>query len=337
MRIYRHLLRRATACALLFACAATATAQSVVIYGKVDVGISKRNSGTSNFGGGGGAPNVWTVLGGADSVLGFRGEEDLGGGMKARFKIEQRFNADSGSFRSTGTAQNPPPAWWGESTVSLDTPYGGIDLGRMNPAPGALPVFADPFMWDTVGSTVGMVAPNGFGPNDILKYNNGVMLRTPRWNGLGAQLGVGLGEGGPRGRSQGFNVTYISGPLWAGIGHEQRKTAVLDKFTILMAMYNFGPIKPIIAASQSEIAGVSKSFYSLGAIAPVGSGDLKAVYAVGHPRNFPTTLAPKTTKLGLGYHYWLSKRTKLYTDIGSSKSEGFTRTTAYDAGLQHNF
>jgi hypothetical protein len=41
--------------------------------------------------------------------------------------------------------------------------------------------------------------------------------------------------------------------------------------------------------------------------------------------------------LGAGVEYNLSKRTLLYTNIGSAKADGLTRTTAFDLGVKHTF
>ena len=76
----------------LAAVAATSAAfaqSSVTVYGKVDIGISNAI---------GGAAKAETGLNeAAGSRLGFRGTEDLGGGLKANFILEHRFQPDSGA------------------------------------------------------------------------------------------------------------------------------------------------------------------------------------------------------------------------------------------------
>jgi predicted porin len=334
-----HLRTCIAVAAILSTASSTSFAQNVTIYGKVDLSLSKMNGGDSRiFGGGAGVANKWSLKPGSDGVLGFRGEEDLGGGMKARFKLESRFNPTDGSLRATATTQNPPPAWWGESSVGFDTPWGSLDMGRLIPPPGAIPFLADPFRWDTVGQISGYVAPNGFGANDIVRYNNGIIYRSPRFaDGFSVTLGAAASNGSPRGSGRGFNVVYAKGPLWVGFGYDVRKSETRDSISIATLMYDFGPVKPILSMSQTEVAGVKKSFYSIGATAPLGAGELKAVYASAHPRLFPTPLAPSTKKFAVGYHYPLSKRTKVYTDLATAKAEGFTRATGFDVGLQVSF
>src|SRR5438876_3089347 len=93
----------------LLATAFAAHAQSnVTIYGLLDatVGVSKTNSGTTTPGG------ATPVTGqrlyrmdssvGPGSRLGFRGTEDLGGGLKANFLIEQGIAVDTGALQQGG-------------------------------------------------------------------------------------------------------------------------------------------------------------------------------------------------------------------------------------------
>jgi predicted porin len=41
--------------------------------------------------------------------------------------------------------------------------------------------------------------------------------------------------------------------------------------------------------------------------------------------------------VGAGIQYDLSKRTLLYTNVGSAKQVGQSRTTAFDLGIKHTF
>lgn len=58
------------------------------------------------------------------SALGFRGTEDLGGGMKAGFVLEMQPTPDDGTLGNDGRA------WGRQAFVSLTTPYGEVRLGR---------------------------------------------------------------------------------------------------------------------------------------------------------------------------------------------------------------
>jgi predicted porin len=134
------------ALAVLGAFAGAASAQSsVTIYGLLDMSVAKSNGGTAPNNGGPGN-KAWTVQQSAGSRLGFRGNEDLGGGLSAQFQIEHRFNPD------TGTLNNPNIFWQGRSYVQLTSAgTGSVYLGR-DYSPAFWPaVKSDPFGWDGVG------------------------------------------------------------------------------------------------------------------------------------------------------------------------------------------
>jgi len=83
--------------ALAALAATSAFAQSsVTIYGQADAAYTSVKSGANSFTG---------VLGAGrgSNFLGFMGTEDLGGGLKANFKLEAQYNLDSGAGNATNT------------------------------------------------------------------------------------------------------------------------------------------------------------------------------------------------------------------------------------------
>lgn len=130
----------------------TALAQSSVgIYGIIDQGVVKANSGSTPgalLPGRGASPDVWTLKAGNTSRLGFRGEEDLGGGAYSRFQIEHRFAAD------TGTSSNATVFWLGRSVVAVGSKtLGEIYAGREYSAAYVVALTADPTFWSYVSQT----------------------------------------------------------------------------------------------------------------------------------------------------------------------------------------
>ena len=104
------------ALAVLGAAAGVAHAQSnVTIYGVVDTGFIKKSGQDVEMG-----ENV-------NNRLGFRGVEDLGGGMKATFELERRFNLND------GTLKEDDKDWDGAANVGLKgDAWGAVRLGRVN-------------------------------------------------------------------------------------------------------------------------------------------------------------------------------------------------------------
>ena len=86
------------ALAVLGAFAGAASAQSsVTIYGLLDLAVTKGNGGTSPNAGANGLSTAYTMKQSAGSRLGFRGNEDIGGGWSGQFQIEHRFTPDDGN------------------------------------------------------------------------------------------------------------------------------------------------------------------------------------------------------------------------------------------------
>lgn len=98
-----------------------ALAQNVSIYGIVDASVEHLSSvgaGSSSL------TRLPGLTGSAPSRLGFRGSEDLGGGLRAVFTIEQGFGADAGTLNQGGRA------WGRQAYVGLTGSWGSLTLGR---------------------------------------------------------------------------------------------------------------------------------------------------------------------------------------------------------------
>lgn len=319
----------------LMGCAAAATAQSsVTIYGLIDQGVIKGNGGTATNVGGNGTSKAWQVGQAAISRLGFRGIEDLGGGMSAQFNLETRFAPD------TGMARNAAIYWVGNSYVQLNhRGYGSVWMGRNYIPAFYVAVKLDPFTWDGVGQLgsqqfVLYKSKEGVQASNIVGYKSPVMF-----NGLTVDAAVSVGEG-TAAREAGFNVQYTSGALYMGFAHDKLSggpaSADGDSLTSFGASYNFGIIQPRFYAAQSKTGGgkLSSNMVALGATAPLGvSGKLKASYMTLNPAGASNT----QKKLSLGYEYAFSKQTNVYFDASLAKEERKTDNRAFMVGIKKLF
>ncbi|MFT3666599.1 porin [Piscinibacter sp.] len=349
------------ALAVLGAFAGTAAAQSsVTIYGLVDMSIAKRND-CSPCAVNPGAPGneAWTMQQSSVSRLGFRANEDLGGGLSAQFQIEHRFNPDTG-------AQNQTPFWNGRSYVQLTSAAAGsVYLGREYTPAFWVQLKSDPFGNDGVGQTgtaitwAGYFTPDsasgvtttpqaGWPAGGSARSSNTIGYKTPNMGGLTANVAVSLSESTGQGRGLGFNAEYAAGPIYAGLGYEKINDGASDGRGVLNLAfhYNLGFIKPMVYFAKSKFGpngDIDGKVVMLTASAPLGNGVLK----FGLSRvtfDLPAAAAEDThTKLGLGYNYNLSKRTNLYFDLGTAKGmasqagvKGET-STAYAIGVRHQF
>jgi predicted porin len=112
----------AAAAATAFAAAGGAQAQSsVTIYGLIDSGVEFVN----NAGAKGGSLTRLSSGAMNTSRIGFRGSEDLGGGLKAIFQLENGFKLDNGSF--DGDANQ---LFNRQSNVGLEGGFGRVVAGR---------------------------------------------------------------------------------------------------------------------------------------------------------------------------------------------------------------
>lgn len=290
----------------LAAVAATGVAfaqSSVTIYGKVEAGLQKMN---------GDSLKMTNIHG---SRLGFRGAEDLGGGLQAKFQIEHRFSPDTGmdaTYSPGGT--NPTtgvvtPAsstfWNGMSTVGLAGSFGEIRLGRYYSANflGANNK-PDPFGGDGAG------ALRGIGMQTTHVRTANIIHYSGSFSGVNVAVSTGLKEGAAKAHNS-FAVGYANGPLDVGVGAD--KDAGSD-VTNAYATYDLGVAKLAFGlGNKKTAAGVKTEGLLFGATIPAGPG--KVLVGVAQAKN-KTTDTTTNQKVGLGYYYPLSKRTALEFTYG---------------------
>lgn len=328
------------ALATLTAFAGAASAQSsVTLYGRVDLSINKTTGSTSK-----------NLSNGSGSRFGVRGVEDLGGGLKALFQVEHRFDADTGAQSAGAIAANPGSNaaaplgrfWTGRSIVGLSGSFGQVVLGReYTPAFLMSQLINDPWGWDTVVSGT----PGG-GLNQLI--TGGAIARVRNDSSVtynvtagGLSFGAQIAEATDtinqqRNKPVNFALGYAAGPLSLNFGYERtgQEAAGTAKWMTIGGAYNMGAVKlGAMVGSGTTLANASHRSYLLSAVAPMGAGELRASY--GQLRN--RTAGVNAAKgFALGYHYSLSKRTTLYTDIANN-SAAATSKTGYDFGVKHNF
>lgn len=320
------------ALAVLGAFAGAASAQSsVTLYGKLDQAVGKAA----------GSPDK-QVRDGAGSRVGIKGVEDLGGGLKAVFGFEHRFDPDTGT-------QNSANMWNGYSTVGLGGAFGTVNLGRQYTSAFSLAqnVF-DPFGGDTVAGlrSSSLLSKTKLGTSTTATTDNG-QIRTAnslRYDGTfgGLKVAADIAErtttaAADAKRPYSVAVQYAAGPVMAAVSYENPEGAKDNLATVGVA-YTFGPAKLAAAMSSGkDVDGDKVRGYLLGATVNVGpAGRVLAGYAVLKENNGTASTTAK--KASLGYRHDLSKRTFLYTDVTRvNKVISSTEQTGYDFGVQHNF
>ena len=313
----------------LAALANAASAQSQVqIFGIVDVALTNITNGSA------GSVTGLTSGQASTSRLGFRGEEDLGGGWKAGFWLEGQVNVYNGTGGSTGFD------FQRRSTISLIGPYGELRMGREQ-----VPTYLNwgaYDLWGYVGvATTANLRGRFLGLGDAstgVRTSNTIAYWTPVFRGFSGHFMMAADEGDTSAsrtsdKYTGGSVAYKAGKFQASaaIGKTHKIGTMLDDLTTknLGASYDFGPVYVVAAYEKSEYSTRNRDLTTLGVRVPFGAGRFKAQYAKAS--GFGTTSIPQmydAKLLGVGYDYSLSKRTRLYFNYGSIDNDGTTVTGA---------
>lgn len=325
------------ALAVLGSVAGVAQAQSsVTLYGLVDVwGGRTKVEGPGVVGGSASITELGSG-GLASSRFGLQGSEDLGGGLKAIFKLEQGFDA------SNGTAQRANTAFDRQAWVGLEGGFGTVQLGNVWSA------FDDVFyignsIFDAVSFSPAYVVTSVAAYND--RPRNAVRYTTPNFGGFSASVSHALDENaGAKNDQTDFNLLYSGGPLTAAFAYQlQNDAAGLNadaKFAYLTAAYDFGPVVLKGGLGQTRNVFATKTNdWQVGVDFPLSSAlTLSAGYAASKDKDGSDV---KRAGLSVGALYALSKRTSTYAAFTKAKEEtpgqADDRFTRFGIGLQHKF
>ena len=347
--------------------AASASAQSsVTLYGVVDVNMRYvKNSDLPS--------NTTMATGGLSSGrLGFRGIEDLGGGLKAGLVLEGDVTAH------TGTTSPNDRLFSRRSTVSLLGSLGELRLGR-----DLSPASAHSYVYDPFG-VVGLGGSNvtsriGRVLNTYYRSDNSVQYMTPNFGGFHADFMYALDErvGDNAGRHAAARLKYDKGPIGASLSYGTTRlpgaTATTprlqtgDDYTSLGVglSYDFGfaklyghffrdelPLGIYTVGSTTTLAG-SENRWLLGVTVPVGVHYIRASYVALDSRDGTAEYnEADASKFAIGYVHNLSKRTALYGTAAYVNNKGRAafslpgatpglaeggNSTGFETGIRHLF
>lgn len=334
------------ALAVLAASGAAMAQSSVTLYGVADAGVTYLN-GKDNWSGVTSGNNL-------TSRLGFRGTEDLGGGLKANFVLEGGFNLDTGDGKSGG-ASGTGFEFKRRSTVGLAGSFGEVRLGRELTA-----AFNATARYDVFGSVGlgysrlwadGAVADanaNATAVTTNLRISNALTYVSPDFSGFKVGVNYGFGEttnGNSDSSYMGAGLMYDNGPLSLGLGLERLNNGAnsvavsdIDAWS-LGGSYDFGVAKLLAGYRESKVdraTGENKRLgYYVAATAPVGAGTVRVSY--NRYENELANVKGKADQFAIGYVYGLSKRTSVYGTYAYIKNkDGANLYTLGDGGLKTN-
>jgi predicted porin len=313
------------ALAALTAFAGVASAQSsVTLFGIVDLGARQVKNGTTSL-------KSMSQDGIASSRLGFRGVEDLGGGLRAGFWLEGAIQPDIG----TSGGQS----WQRRSTLSLMGGFGELRLGRdYTPSFWNHTVF-DPFGTNGVGSQTNLqtqwaangTAPNGTmfnaGATTLVRANNSIGYFLPAMGGLYGQVMVAHSDGSQNGNGyKGLRLGFAGGPVNVAFGYGQTEITPTNDQTgmNLGASFRMGNFTLFGQWHKYEVdvpANTDQTNLMIGGTLAMGAGTLKFSYG----KASADVTSREATQIAVGYVHDLSKRTALYGTYASISNEAGAR------------
>jgi len=303
------------------------------------------------------------------SQIGFKGEEDLGGGLKASFLHEMGvFTEQNGSVFTR------------QAYVGLSGGFGAVRIGKQYSAAFNNIVGADPF--GATGGTgnlyVGnVITANGPSGDNPLRQDDGIQYDLPTFI-PGVKIGVtkvfagadtGNGSGAKTGDSTGYAILYASGPLNVGFTSDSIKAQSIAGIKSVTAVPAFGSTAAVVGVAGVDAAansttklttfaagydlGMAKLTYSdakimnngkgvktnmTGIAVPMGAATLMYTSGTGTANTLGGDTALKGTQFG--GNYALSKRTIAYLHANNStstKATVATKVNGYGLGIHHSF
>lgn len=325
------------AAALLAAFAAQAQSQ-VSIYGNLDVSFGR-------FEEPGLADATTRVESGSlrDSFIGFKGQEDLGGGLKAFFVLESSINVD------TGAATESSNFWGRTSVVGLSGDFGTVTLGNARSllflANDAFnPFRADSRLFSTSTQLFGLVVTDGV--NTLTSgysnnWRNSITYTTPNLSGFTGSVQVGFSEIDGVDENIGAALNYAAGPLAVNFTYQDVALGTSDdvKTWVLGASYDFGAAKLFGQYGQADQSNLDEKekFYQLGVSIPVTSAG-NVLLSYGEAK-FDDA---KAKELSLAYEHSISKRTSAYIGLNNTRYNFLADPaddsgTSFAVGVRHAF
>ncbi len=333
---------------------------NVTIYGTVDTGFIKESG------------SDLRMDENAANVIGFRGTEELGSGLRATFQLERQFQLFDGTNKDTYSLDDSISRalgnrgktidWTGAANVGLQGNWGAVRLGRVNEMSVEYYTEVDPFLQGSTGSSLAKYS--------LLRseqLSNTIRYDSPSWSGFGFGLTYTLGADDHDrsiGRdifNDGFGVSlrYENGPLFLTGNFSRQADSDRSYVWNLGGAWDFDPVRLSLGYQKSNLkdlsvlnlddidSPVTQKTWLVGLQYKVGAGTVNASY---NRATVDGTVHGNANKYALGYTYDLSKRTSLYAVVSYLDSDnGYvaslnndmgaenTSITGVQFGMTHNF
>lgn len=332
------------ALAVLGAFAGAATAQTnVTITGILKTGLSHYDMDDVVGRAGGSSLNMTD---GSSRII-IRGTEDLGGGLKGIFQVDNRLPMEQGTGSLAG----------GNTFIGLAGGFGQIRLGKLDQYYGLGTDSHAGRATSLSASSISILSYVGDGSEAIAnasRTQNLIRWDSPSWGGFTVGLGYSTGYTGDsgtvgdssKGSAISADVAYRSGPLMVGLGYwsaeNEPKTTEQEGLRIA-GSYQFGVFSVGLTYDQSSrgpkgAGNLERDAWSIPLTAKLGPGTLLVTYS--QAGDVDVKGAGKANDSGakmwsVGYDYPLSKRTSLgvsYATIDNDANAAYALFTGSGLG-----
>lgn len=313
---------------------------AATVYGAAHLSIDNLDTGAT-------ANNSVMTLSSNSSFIGFKAEEDLGGGLKAIFGAEWQVALDSASANTAtttvGTVSTFSVAPTASTTagianrnvfVGLTGGFGTVRLGNYDDVVKQVGRAVDLFGSDQIGENRAATRQSRWDE----RLANSVNYESPNLGGAKVTVNYGMANtttDTSQLTAMAAGVQYTAGPLYVGAAY---KTVDLTSATSASAMratvsYKLmGDALRLVGFYQdvtSDTAADERSTMGLGVSYKIGNGSVKAAYYTVDSSNVATNGYDLTS---IGYDHSLSKTTTVYVTYASMGNGATATQTVVGAG-----
>ena len=353
-KIVKHSMqKKMIAIAALALVSGAAMAQSnVTIYGSIDLGLLVQN----NAGPAVSSPQLYNG-GISPSIWGFRGSEDLGGGLKANFNLESHYAADTGAGTASLFRRQSNVGFSSASmgTLTLGNQYGPAVLAFAATDPrGLRENFSGLYSW---AYNSGALTTGNNGNNDVGVFLQNAISYSNTMGPVGLAAAYSVSE--TKGAVVSLGATY-SGPVALSVAYQTTNLPTTSEQQSALYSMGAGYTAGAISGKLNYLRSTNKnaSLVETSNVEVVGLGlDWKlasnnTVILAAYFGKDKNNTNNKTTSYILSDEYALSKRTTLYataafvdagqsanllTTIVAGGTAANTNATLFNVGVKHTF
>lgn len=299
-----------------------AQAQNVNIYGNLDVSVGSFENDLTN--------RITEVRSSqlTGSFIGFKGQEDLGGGLKAFFKLESNVAVDTGAADGN--------FWNRTSELGLTGGFGGVTAGNSLSLAGRTNDAQSPFsVFGNMNGIANTLGDHGAGYG--LYQTNTLTYTSPVFSGFSGAAQYSTNNETPSSdKIYALAGNYVAGPLSAGLTITNND--ISNKTLVQIGgAYDYGSAKGFVQVGQAKLSADDElTYFQLGGSFNVAP-NCKVLVAWTHGKSDDL----KTDKLAAAYDHSFTKRTGAYAGLvyerekvtGNDSDSGLSIA----AGLRHAF